>query len=284
MYPEIFRIGPFALHSYGLMVFIGFATGIWFAAKRAEKKGYPKEMVYDVSLWILIASLVGARGLYVLTHSDEFKGRWLDAISPIQSDGTIGIAGLVLLGGVILSIVAVYLFSKRKKISFWLITDLLVPSLALGEFFGRIGCFLNGCCFGIPTHFFLGVVFPSTCAAGAQFPDTHIHPTQLYMSLTAILTFFILLIIESRLSRLGQLFGIYLIIYGITRFIIEDFRWYESSMILFQGNDWYITISQMLSIIMVIAGTAIFFSKKLPEYKSKEPTISSYQTKKATKS
>lgn len=274
MYPEIFRMGPFALHSYGLMVFIGFALGIWFASKRAVKKQIPKELVYDASLWILISSLIGARGLYVITHVDEFKGRWLDAISPIQSDGTIGIAGLVLLGGVLLAIVAVIIFSHRRKVSIWVLTDLFVPSLALGEFFGRIGCFLNGCCFGVPTHLFWGVVFPQSCAAGAQFPDTHIHPTQLYMSLAALVTFFILLLIEPKLKRQGQLFAFYLVVYGITRFIIEEFRWYESSMIILQGDDWHFTLSQLISVGMFFSGLFIFFSKRLPPIKSESATIS----------
>lgn len=272
MHPELFRLGPFALHSYGLLVFLGFAFGIWFASKRAERLGIPKELVTDVSLWILVSSLVGARGLYVLTHTHEFEGRWLDTISPIQSDGTIGIAGLVLLGGVILATVAVILYSYRRKISVWIITDLFVPSLALGEFFGRVGCYLNGCCFGLPTQLPWGVVFPTTCVAGVEFPDTHIHPTQLYMSIAALLTFFLLLKIDPKLKRSGHLFGVYLFIYGVVRFVIEDIRFYESSMILIRGGELYLTVSQVISISMVIAGLWVLFSKRLPlKLTSKSP-------------
>ncbi len=268
MHPELFRLGPFALHSYGLMVFLGFASGILLAARRADSYGFPREIVYDASLWILISSLLGARLLYIVTHTAEFRGRWLDTINPIQSDGTIGIAGLVLLGGVIAAIAAILLFCRVKKIPVMKLTDLLIPSLALGEFFGRIGCLLNGCCFGLPTKLAWGIVFPSTCMAGEHFPDTTIHPTQAYMSLAALATVFILLMAQKRLHRPGQLFGLYLTIYGPVRIVIESLRWYESSMKPFETMGWGITISQMLSVAITIAGLVLLFAK-LPETRVK---------------
>ena len=262
MHPELFRIGPFALHSYGLMVFLGFSGGILLAARRADARGFPREVVYDVSLWILISSLLGARLLYIITHVVEFQGRWIDTISPIQSDGTIGIAGLVLLGGVFSAIIAIIVFSRLKKIPLLKLTDLMIPSLALGEFFGRIGCFLNGCCFGLPTKLPWGIVFPSDCLAGQHFPDTPIQPTQLYMSGTALFTMFVLLAVEKKLKHPGQLFGLYLTIYGPVRFCIESIRWYEESMKPFQAMGSNITVSQMLSVAITIGGIYLLTRKE----------------------
>ncbi|MDK9701042.1 MAG: prolipoprotein diacylglyceryl transferase [bacterium] len=262
MHSELFRIGPFALHSYGLMVFLGFAFGIWLSARRADNRGFSREIVYDASLWILISSLLGARFLYIVTHLDDFRGRWLDTISPIQSDGTIGIAGLVLLGGVIFAIAALILYSRLKKIPLFTLTDILVPGLAVGEFFGRIGCFLNGCCFGLPSHLPWAVVFPSTCPAGAQFPDTPVQPTQLYMSLAALLTVFVLLYAERWLKKPGQLFGLYLTIYGPVRILIESIRWYESSMKPFSDLGSAVTVSQMLSVGIFLGGLYLLRRKQ----------------------
>ncbi len=125
-HPIILDLGRFKLHSYGLMIFLAFVLGTWLAAVRARRDGIDVGVVVDLVVWILISSLVGARVTYFLFHLDEFRGppdgsgpiRWLDIVNPIQSDGTIGIAGLVFLGGVVFAVPVTWLYLRRKGFSF----------------------------------------------------------------------------------------------------------------------------------------------------------------------
>jgi phosphatidylglycerol:prolipoprotein diacylglycerol transferase len=123
---------------------------IWLATRRAKNRGINPNDIMDLSVIILISSIVGSRLMYVVFHLDEFRGRWLDTINPFQSDGQIGLAGLTLLGGVLLAFISSYLFLRHRKLSFLKFADVVMPSVGLGIFLTRIGCFLNGCCFGLP--------------------------------------------------------------------------------------------------------------------------------------
>ena len=236
------------------MVFLGFVLGTWLAVYRAKKVGIKPDIVLDLVVWILVSSIVGARGMYIIFHLDEFQGRWLDMISPIQSDGSLGIAGLVVLGGVMTAIPVAAWYLKRKKISFSLMLDILVPSLALGMGIGRLGCLLNGCCFGHPTDFPWGMIFPDTCLAGSIYLNQPIHPTQLYAVFynLAILS---ILLIRSPLKRFnGELFYLFLALYGLSRFINEIFRYYRHGMVMINIGSFEFTISMLISLSMVVFG------------------------------
>ncbi len=208
----------------------------------------------DLTVWILISALFGARMMYVLFHLDEFKGRWIDVISPVQSDGTLGIAGLVIFGGVIAAVPVAAWFLKRKKIPLLKMTDILIPSLTLGIALGRIGCFLNGCCHGIPTELPWGVEFPESCIAGSVFQNQAIHPSQLYETIYSFIIMGILLIRSRTRLFVGELSFIFLVLYGLARFINETIRFYRSSMIMFNIGSLDITISMMISLAMFLTG------------------------------
>ena len=107
MHPVLFKLGRFEIHSYGLMLALSFLVGIYWAMSRSEKRGIHRNHIMDLSIIVIIAAIVGARIMYVVTHLAEFEGRWLDTINPIQSTGEIGIPGLTLLGGVLLSLVSI---------------------------------------------------------------------------------------------------------------------------------------------------------------------------------
>src|SRR5512140_20101 len=124
---------------------LAFGLGIWITMRRAEAQGYGGKFALDLSILILIFSLVGARFTYVVTHWDEFAEHPLDIVSPVQHNGQIGIAGLVLLGGVAAAFLTVYIYARKKGHTFLATTDLFIPSTALGIAIGRIGCFFNGC-------------------------------------------------------------------------------------------------------------------------------------------
>ncbi len=246
------------------MVFLGFALGAWFSLRQARRAELDPNVVIDAVLWILVSSIIGARLTYVVFHPAEFAGRWLDVVNPIQSDGRIGIAGLVVLGGFVFAVPAVWLFARKRKLSPWFLMDVLAPGAALGIGLGRIGCFLNGCCFGHPTSLPWGVVFPTTCLAGSVYPHQSIHPTQLYEVLYsfAIAAF---LVWQSRRSHFtGELIVQLLILYGFFRFLNETIRYYETSMVLFNIGCFRMTLSMMISVVMVIGGSVIWLKKARP--------------------
>jgi len=264
LHPELFKIGPFALHSYGLMLALAFGFGIWIATKRAPKRGVTGQAIMDISVASLLIGLLGGRIAYVVTHWDEFEGRLIDIISPIQSDGTIGIAGLVLLGGVVAGFGGAYWMAKRKGTSFMNVTDIMIPSLALGIAFGRLGCFLNGCCFGNVCDLPWGVVFPESSLAGSVFPHQHIHPTQLYETAAMIALFGFLLWRDRARLLEGVLTGYFLTLYGVWRYYVEGLRWYEAGMIFGSIGDHRITFSRIISAAMVVVGIYLIARKNAP--------------------
>lgn len=264
MYPILIDLGKFKLHSYGLMMFLAFSIGIYIAYRRGKRFGFGESTILDFATAIIISGVLGGRILYVITHVDEFRGHWLDAISPIQSDGTIGIAGLVLLGGVIMATLTVIFMAWLKDIHILRLTDVLAPSLALGIGIGRIGCFLNGCCFGLQTNLPWGVVFPESCLAGSVMGHQHIHPTQLYAVLYSGLLFLLLILLEKKYYTFhGFTTSLFFIGYGIFRFLNEMLRFQEESLRLITWSTGFLTISQVVSLGLIIAGLILFiFSRK----------------------
>jgi phosphatidylglycerol---prolipoprotein diacylglyceryl transferase len=262
LHPILFDIGPFSLHSYGLAMAVAFGLGIWIAMHRAPKRGVASQYILDFSVLTLIIGLAGARLTYILTHLNEFRGHWIDTVSPIQSDGKIGIAGLVLLGGVVTGFAAAYVIARRKKIGFLTVTDILMPSLALGIAVGRLGCFFNGCCPGSPSDCAWCVVFPVESLAGSIYPHTAIHPTQLYETLAMLVVFAYLLWFDRKPRPLGMLTAMFLMLYGVWRFYLEGLRWYEESMILTQFGDMRFTVSRLISAIMVVVGIILILKMR----------------------
>jgi phosphatidylglycerol:prolipoprotein diacylglycerol transferase len=273
MHPTLFHLGPLTLHSYGLMMTLAFIVAIWLAGRRARKEGLPQHFAIDISFILIIVSLVSARLTYVVGHWSDFREFPLDIISPIQHDGTIGIAGLVLLGGVIGGIAATIVYVRIKRLPLLLVLDVLSAPVVIGMAIGRIGCFLNGCCFGFPTDLPWGCVFPEGSLAGFIYPHTPIHPTQLYdMMLNAIL-FTLLLLLERRPHPRGQTFALFLVGYAIARFWVEGLRYYDPDLIPAFIGSLQLTGSRIVSIVMFIAGLILWIQlrRKPAAEKSKAP-------------
>ena len=229
MHPVLFRLGPLDIRSYGLFLVLAFVFGIWLAIIRAKKSNIKAESMIDLAIVVLVSSIVGSRFFYVIFHLGEFKGRFWDVINPIHESGDIGIAGLSMVGGVVLAVLAGLAYLYFKKLEIWRIADIVSPSFVLGLGIARIGCFLNGCCFGKPTGSFLGVVFPFDSPAGYVFPSTPIYPTQLFSIIGALIVLMLLLYLERHKSFQGFTFWLTLILYSVDRFIIDFFRYYEPS-------------------------------------------------------
>ena len=264
MYPTIISIGSFAIRSYGLMLAIGFLAGITIAAKRAQKAGENPDHIYNLSVWVVISSLLGARLYYIMTHYHEFRAdhessfvtrifyELKNMFWPVGSDGQVGISGLILYGGLILGTITAVFYIRKHKLNIPLYLDIVAPSLGIGEFFTRIGCFLNGCCFGHPTDSCLGVVFPDNSVAGYYYPDTPIHPAQLYNSSAGLFIFVMLLFLERHKKFNGFTALCYFMLYSVGRFSLDYFRYYGKNL-RFMG----FTHNQLLSMVVFTAALTI---------------------------
>jgi len=252
MYPVLIKLGPVAVRTYGFLLALAFVSAIWFSARRAKKQGLRIEWLPDLSLIVLISAIVGSRFFYVIYHLEEFEGRILDMINPIQSTGEIGIGGLSMFGGLVLAIVCGIIYIHIKKLSVWRIADIVAPSIMLGLGIARIGCFLNGCCFGQPSQSILAFVFPPDSAAGYMFPDTPIFPVQLVASFYGFFIFGILLVLERFKRFNGSTFWLMLVFYSVARFIIDFFRYYEEGMIFATIGGARFTVNQGLIVLIFI--------------------------------
>ncbi|MBD3165504.1 hypothetical protein GF324_02810 [bacterium] len=259
MHPVLIDFGNFKLYSYGLMLFLAFTVGLAVANVRGRQKGLPKHAVTDIALGLIIAGLVGSRILYVFTHLDEFRGNWWATVIPIQPDGSIGMAGLVFLGGVIPAIGTLLVMAYVKKLNLLLVLDVFAPSLAIGSALGRIGCFLNGCCFGLPTEGPLSVVFPPGCPAHAVYPGETLLPTQLFAA-SAGFTIFAVLLLSERFFRTFKGFAtsLFFILYGTFRMFNDGLRYQEAGLRLIEWDGGFITVSQFLAFGLVLVGLALF--------------------------
>jgi len=257
MYPEPLRfLGITFIRSYGVMLAIAFFIGIVWSRRRAVKAGVNPDQVVDLSFIVLIASIIGSRFFYVIYHLDEFSDNLLDIINPFHGD-SIGISGLSMMGGVVLALIAAFLYLYFKRIRPWPLFDAMMPMFALGIGIVRIGCFLNGCCYGLPAHDHFGLIFPNDSAAGYHFPDTPLIPTQLYSSIAGF-TILALVLFSERYKRFdGHSFWITVALYAIWRFVIDFYRYYEPSMTIgFAGHEF--SRNQMLTFLLFLISIAAY--------------------------
>ncbi len=275
MHPTLIQIGRVAVKTYGFLLALAFLLGIWLSARRAKKDGMGSGWLPDLALIILISALAGARFFYVIFHLEEFQGHFWDMINPIQSSGEIGIGGLTMFGGLVLAVVCSLIYTLVKKLEVWRIADIIAPSIMLGLGIARIGCFLNGCCFGQPSSCSLGMVFPPDSPAGYFFPGIPIFPIQLVASFNGFLIFGILLFVERHKRFNGFTFWIMLGLYSVARFTIDFFRYYESSMIFTRIGGVPITVNQALTVATLFISIFVWNYLRLRSKRKTEELTSS---------
>ena len=193
----------------------------------------------------LVASILGARLLYVMEHIDEFRREWGSVLALWQG-------GLTLYGGLVGGTFAGLITARKFKLPMWVTADALTPALALGTLFGRIGCFLNGCCYGHPTRLPWGVVFPPDSFSTLEFGDTPVHPSQLYNALAGLVLFSIAWALRRRLRVPGTLFWGFVAAFSIARIPIDLTRAYEPEAILATLGSIEITESQVTSVGLLL--------------------------------
>lgn len=259
MYPELLRLGRFEIRAYGMMLAISFLVGIYWSMYRAQKRGIDRNHIMDISVFIVLCAIVGARFMYVVTHLEEFRGHWLDTINPFPSSGEIGIGGLTMLGGVILALTAILIYCQIKKISVLRLCDVMAPAFGLGIFLTRIGCFLNGCCFGRPSDLPWGMTFPLISLAGSILPDVHLHPTQLYSSFYGLVILIVILLLDRKPRFDGFLLSVFFMLYGVFRFVVDFMRYYDyEPSVRLHVFGMLFTINQVISFLMFLGGLFFF--------------------------
>lgn len=262
MYPELFRIGDFVITSFGLMMFFSFLTGAWLLGKQLQRYGMPSELAWDMLAWIALGGIAGAKLYYLALNPEDLQANFLRAVF---SRG-----GLVWYGGLIGGILAYWLQLRKRKLPMATMFDATAPALAAAYAVGRLGCFLVGDDYGRYTDGPFGVVFPDggtpPATAGylrslgdsipAHIPNDAIvpvHPTQLYEIGLALIMFAILWWLGTRRSlRTGQLFAVFLALYGVERFFIEFVRAKSDRFVL------GLSTSQLASIALVIVAGVIW--------------------------
>jgi phosphatidylglycerol---prolipoprotein diacylglyceryl transferase len=252
VHPIAFQLGPFTVHSYGVMVALGFLAGLWTASRRSLREGIAAEKILDLGPWLIIGAIAGARVLFVLTFwREEFAGR------PILEIFAVWRGGLVYYGGLIGSSLACIFYARLKQLPLWKLADILAPSIALGHVFGRIGCLLNGCCYGKACHLPWAIRFPADNPLHA--PTTPVHPTEIYESLLNLGLYAALAWMFRRKKFDGQIFSTYLVCYAVLRSFVEIFRGDYPPYQYFLG---WLTPAQVVSIGIFIVGLGLFLVRK----------------------
>jgi phosphatidylglycerol:prolipoprotein diacylglycerol transferase len=250
VHPIAFHLGSLPVRWYGVMMALAFLAGLWTATRRARLANVSGEIISDVTLWLMLGSIVGARFVYVVTYwKQEFANQPFSEVFMIQH------GGLVYYGGLLGATAAGIFYLTWKKLPVWKIADIVAPSIALGSVFGRIGCLLNGCCYGYACDLPWAIHFPAD-------HETHgagVHPTEIYDALLNLILYLALAWWFRHKHFDGQIFAAYLIGYAIFRSIAEYFRGDYPADHIHAGQ---FTSAQLLSAPILLAGIALFFWRK----------------------
>ena len=241
---ELFSIGPITIYGYGLMIAIGVLAAYFSATYRSKKYALDPDKVFYVTVWAVIGGFGGAKLLYLITQ--------LPAILKDPSLLKDARNGFVVYGGIIGGILVGWLYCRIKKLKFLEYFDLMMPSIALAQGFGRIGCFLAGCCYGKETSGPLAVTFTNSDFAPN---NVALIPTQIYSGFLDFAHFLLLLYVAKHKKADGQVAACYLIFYSIGRFVIEFFRGDIE-----RGSVGVLSTSQFISIFTIVAGIILLLT------------------------
>lgn len=241
MHPEFIRIGPLDIHTYGVLVAIGFVAGLWVAGRRASSEGFDRERIADLGVWLIISGIAGAKLFHIVFFWDDFMAGWRAAgLRSLRE-------GFVFYGGFIGACAATIAYARLKQLPLWKLADIFAPAVALGHFFGRLGCFFNGCCYGKPCALPWAVRFPEPHVAHG----IPVHPTELYEAAGNLVIFAALTAFYRRKRFDGQIWWCYVLSYGVLRFAVEFFRGdYET---YYLG---VLTIGHVIATVMMVVAVA----------------------------
>lgn len=248
MYPDLTSIGPFPVHSFGLMMALAFIAAGFSVYFEFRRKGLNTESIYWLVIAAAVGGLIGSKLNYLIEHPDQLRD------SPLSA--AFSGAGLVWYGGVIGGAIAALLVVKLYKLSWVRVLDAAAPAMAIGYALGRIGCFLNGDDYGQPSHLPWAMQFPK--GSPPTPPGIAVQPTQLYESFSSVVIFLILMfLLRKRLTRPGAMISAYLVMAGVERFLVEFLRMHRDGQLQ----------AQVVSIIIAVlaAGALVLIYKRRPQ-------------------
>ncbi len=257
MYPELFRIFNFPINTYGVFLALAFLGAIMITVRLGARDGLRRERLYDLSLWMLLAGLIGSKILMFFVEP-EYRANPLQLLSLdfLRSGG-------VFYGGLIGAVVAGYFLMKRYNLPWWKTADACAPGIALGNFFGRQGCFAAGCCWGEPTTLPWGVQFSELGHRITGVPiDVSLHPVQLYESFSMLIVFFFLLWLHKRKRFSGQVILAYALLYSVVRFAVEFVRDDPRGDLLGLTSMTGLSTSQIISLIVAVSALIAFVIRR----------------------
>ncbi len=249
MYNDLLKIGPLMIHSYGLLIAIGIIAALLIGERRAVPKGLDGESLYTLTMVCVVGGILGAKILYVIVDWKEFLAHPLESLS---------VNGFVVYGGIIGGTLCAALYCLWKKFYFWDYFDLVLPSVAVAQGFGRIGCFMAGCCYGRATDAWYGIAF-----VHSNYAPNHVKmiPTQLISSAGMFLIAAVLMFYAKKSDKAGQVGALYMILYSVGRFLVEFLR------ADYRGEVGPFSTSQFISLFILAVGIGIWifrtkFAKK----------------------
>ena len=238
MYPELFRVGNFTISSYGVMAAIAFLVAYWLSSLEFRRRGLDERLLGNFLIAAMVGGMVGAKILY-LFENVSLSELVRNPIPHLLSRG-----GFTYYGGLFGGALLMWVIAYRNKMSFWTLGDAIAPAVAIAYALARVGCFLVGDDYGVPSDLPWAIAFPK----GLPPTDVRVHPTQIYEIILSAIIFIYLWKIRKKDAPTGWLFSIFLILAGIERFLVEIVRDTTPSPIP------HISIAQIMSIIMIIIG------------------------------
>src|SRR5215831_19475042 len=266
MYPRLFELGPITVYTYGLLLAAAYLLGLQLARVRAAKRGLDANRILDLGIYIIISALIGAKLLLLVTDWSSFKADPRELLTLARSGG-------VFYGGLILAVIVALWYIVRAGLPLWTTCDVFAPGIALGHVIGRFGCLFAGCCYGKPTTKPWGITFTDPfAAANVGTPlGVALHPTQLYEAGAELLILIVLLVTERKGRPFaGRTFWLYMLLYAVSRFIIEFYRGDD------RGTVGIFSTSQFISILLAPLAIAMLvylskFETPRPEEKRRRP-------------
>ena len=249
MYPELFSIGPVTVYSYGVLLAASYLLGLRLAMWRAKRLGLDANRVLDLGIYIIIAALIGAKLLLLVTDFDQFRTSPAELLSLARSGG-------VFYGGLLLAVAVAFWYIAKHRMPFWTTCDVFAPGIALGHVTGRLGCLAAGCCYGRPTDVPWAITFTNPlAAANVGTPlGVPLHPTQLYEAGIELVILLALLATERRGRQFaGRTFWAYIFLYAISRYVIEMFRGDpRGTVLMFSTSQFISVILAPLALFMLV--------------------------------
>ena len=242
MHPILFSVFGKDIYSYGVMAALGFLAGILTWTWLARRELRPEGFATDLGFWLMASGIVGSRLAYVAANWSYYRVNLLEIVRIDQG-------GLIFYGGFLLACAALVIFARRHRVPVWHMADFAIPALAIGHALGRMGCFLNGCCYGRPAgDAFCGIAYPPICEPGKLFPDVPLYPVQLIESACLLALWLVLVWAYPRRRKDGAVFALYLVLYPPIRFALEYLRGDER-------QSWLaLDVAQVTSIGLFLAG------------------------------